>query len=166
MHSQSIGPCQTNKHKRAMRTNMPFAHVTKSLEIFPPDVLQATPTLSAVVLDKSRLLRNMCMGMKALTDSAVNSVVLTRHRDDKLNAANRRSMCKQSSGTSRCGADPKMTAPDGTPLNVPSYPGDFDFSSDFYKSKKRWYLRTECDEFPFGTSPIFPPYTQNPKCQR
>lgn len=104
------------------------------------------------MLIRSQLLRNMCIGMKALTGSTVQSVILTKHTDDRLNAQNRRAMCKQSSNgrRSNCGADPGMTAPDGTPLNIPSYLGDFDFSSDFYKSKKRWYLRTECDEFPFG----------------
>lgn len=89
-----------------------------------------------------QLLRNMCLGMKSLTGSTVQEVILTRHQDRSINSANRKAMCKQSSGRSICGVDPKMVAPDGTPLNFPSYLGP--------DLLKKWYLKTECDEFPFG----------------
>jgi hypothetical protein len=86
----------------------------------------------------------MCLGMKNLTKSTVQEVILTRHEDQSIRRSNARTMCKQSNGRSICGLDPALTDPAGNPLSIPSY-----LCPDLLN---KWYLKTECDEFPFGES--------------
>jgi hypothetical protein len=87
----------------------------------------------------------MCKGMHNLVGQNVQQVVLTRHRDTSIRKSNARAMCKQSNGISICGLDASLPAQsDGSPLNIPSNLGP--------DVLNKWYLATECDEFPFASS--------------
>ena len=83
--------------------------------------------------------------MQNLVGRSVQRVVLTRHRDGSIRRSNSRAMCKQNNGISICGFDAALPAQsDGSPLNIASYLGP--------DLLKKWYLATECDEFPFASS--------------